>query len=477
MGKIVMKFGGTSVQDTAAIRKVRDIVKATLEQGNKLPVVVVSAMAGVTDTLVRMSEKALEGRLEGSVGVLSDLRSLQTRHLSVLRDLFGNSGRLDAKFRGQGEADFNAAEAVIYERFGELEGLVRSVATLRELTPRSQDAIISIGERLSSFLVANAFQGTINRELLDIDARTFMITDDQFTCANPRMDEAKRFIHRALVTDMQMRGVPVTQGFIGATGDIRVRGTYTTTLGRGGSDYSAAIIGAAIGAEEIQIWTDVDGMLTADPRIVFSKARLVPQLTFVEAAELAYFGAKVLHPKTIQPALEKGIPVRILNSLNPKSPGTIISSERGDTNGPTAIACKRDVTVVDITSTRMLMAHGFLAKVFEVFARFKTAIDVVTTSEISVSVTIDDASHLRQIAQELEVFAQVETLPQMAILAVVGEQLPENPRLIGEILTLLGRFPIQLVSQSAARRNLTVVLNNDDLPAVTVQLHEKFFPE
>ena len=220
--------------------------------------------------------------------------------------------------------------------------------------------------------------------------------------------------------------MPVLGGFVGAT-----VGGHTTTLGRGGSDYSGAIVGAGIDADEIQIWTDVDGMLTADPRII-PQPRLVPRLSFAEAAELAYFGAKVLHPSTIHPAVERNIPVRILNSRKPDGTGTLITAEAAPGANPlTAMAAKRDLTVVDITSDRMLMAYGFLRRVFEVFERFQTAVDVVTTSEVSVSVTVDDRRHLEAIVEALSEFAEVAVEPEMALLCAVGDRLRTEPAIAG----------------------------------------------
>jgi aspartate kinase len=264
--------------------------------------------------------------------------------------------------------------------------------------------------------------------------------------------------------------VPVIGGFIGATAS-----GVTTTLGRGGSDYSAAIFGACLGVDEIQIWTDVDGMLTADPRVV-KEPRLVPQLSFAEASELAYFGAKVLHPSTILPAVAKNIPVRILNSRRPEVTGTIITADgRKDGATLTALACKRGVTVVDITSTRMLMAHGFLRRLFEVFERFKTAVDVVTTSEVSVSVTVDNPRRLDDVVSNLRNFAAVACEPDMAIVCVVGENLRADPALFARAVAALDSIPLRLVSQAASRRNITFVLRDADAPEAMNRLHGEFF--
>jgi aspartate kinase len=264
--------------------------------------------------------------------------------------------------------------------------------------------------------------------------------------------------------------VPVLGGFVGAT-----PAGHTTTLGRGGSDYSGALVGAGVDATEIQIWTDVDGMLTADPRLI-PQARLVPQLSFAEAAELAYFGAKVLHPSTIHPAVERNIPVRILNSWKPDAAGTLITADPPVSATPlTAMAAKRDVTVVDVTSDRMLMAYGFLRQVFEVFERFRTAVDVVTTSEVSVSVTVDDRRNLDAIVEALSEFAEVVVEPEMALLCAVGDRLRNEPGIGARVIRVLEEVPLRMISQAASRRNITVILRQGDLQHAMQRLHEEFF--
>jgi len=264
----------------------------------------------------------------------------------------------------------------------------------------------------------------------------------------------------------------VLGGFIGSTAN-----GVTTTLGRGGSDYSAALFGAALSAEEIQIWTDVDGMLTADPRVVASP-RVVRSLSFDEASELAYFGAKVLHPSTILPAVGLGIPVRILNAQRPEAEGTLITAtvERSG-DAPAAIACKRGLTRIDIASSRMLMAYGFLRRVFEVFERFRTSVDVVTTSEVSVSVTIDDRRALEAIVAELTAFADVSSEDGMAIVCAVGESLHEDARLATRVLGALEGLPLAMVSQGGSRKNITVVLRDGDVKEAMERLHRRFFEE
>ncbi len=258
-------------------------------------------------------------------------------------------------------------------------------------------------------------------------------------------------------------------GFIGATAD-----GVTTTLGRGGSDYSASLFGAGLHASEIQIWTDVDGMLTADPRVVHG-ARPLPSLSFAEASELAYFGAKVLHPSTIAPAVADGIPVRILNSHRPEVAGTTITANPPLPEAPlTGLACKRDITVIDIRSTMMLAAYGFMRRVFEVFERHRTSVDVITTSEVSVSITIEDRRALDAIVRDLSAFAEVGVESEMALLCAVGERLRLEPGLAARVLGALDEFPLRMVSQAGARRNLTVVLPQAHLQAAMARVHERF---
>jgi len=329
--------------------------------------------------------------------------------------------------------------------------------------------VLSIGEVVSSRIVAAAFADQAVASAW-VDARMLLVTDTEHNAASPDMAGTTERARERLLPAIAAGQVAVTGGFIGAAAN-----GVTTTLGRGGSDYSAAVFGACIDADEIQIWTDVDGMLTADPRIV-PQPRVVPQLSFAEASELAYFGAKVLHPSTILPAVGKNIPVRILNSHRPENPGTLITAESQPAGSQlTAIACKRDVTVVDITSTRMLMAHGFLRRLFEVFERFKTPVDVVTTSEVSVSVTVDDTRRLEAVVDNLRNFAEVACEREMAIVCVVGENLRSDPALFGRAVTALERIPLRLVSQAASRRNITFVLRDADVAHAMVRLHETFF--
>jgi aspartate kinase len=462
---IVQKFGGTSVADPDAIRRLVAIVRTTREREGHGPAVVVSAMSGVTDALLTVAALGGAGHSEEA---LSRVRQLRDRHLAAAEALTSGTRR-------------DEVVSFVSLQFDELEAVARALGVLREVSDRTLDAVAACGELLSSRIIAAALEHA-GLPATWIDARRAIVTNDEHTRATPLMRETTAALRASVVPLLEGGSIPVLGGFIGAT-----REGITTTLGRGGSDYSGAIVGAAIGVREIQIWTDVDGMLTADPRVIASP-RLVPRLSFAEASELAYFGAKVLHPSTILPAVERDIPVRIVNSRKPDGDGTLIVSDVTDSGRPsnagrnstarqgiTALACKREVTVVDITSSRMLMAYGFLRRLFEVFERFRTAVDVVTTSEVSVSVTVDDRRHLDPITRALSEFADVSTESDMALLCAVGDPLRSDASIAARVLRVLETVPLRMVSQAASRRNITVVLRQSDLPGAMQRLHQEFF--
>jgi len=450
---VVQKFGGTSVADPEAIQRLIQIVRDARSRDGRGPAVVVSAMSGVTDALLGVAAAAGGGRLEDALARLDQLRE---RHIAVAQALAASETK-------------GALGQQIDQQFDDLTALARALAVLREVSPRTLDVVAAAGELLSSRIVAAALPGAdIPSEW--VDARRAIITTADHTRALPLATETDAALRASVRAVVDAGRVPVLGGFVGSTID-----GHTTTLGRGGSDYSGAIVGAGIGAREIQIWTDVDGMLTADPRVI-AAPKLVPQLSFAEAAELAYFGAKVLHPSTILPAVERNIPVRILNSRKADGPGTTITAEPPPGATPlTALACKRDVTVVDITSSRMLMAYGFLRRVFEVFERYTTAVDVVTTSEVTVSVTVDDRRHLEPIVEELSEFSQVAVDHEMALLCAVGDRLRNEPAIAARAVGVLEEVPLRMISQAASRRNITVILRQADLLHAMNRLHEEFF--
>jgi len=446
---IVMKFGGTSVQDKAAVRRVIEIVG----RETRPRLVVVSALARVTDGLLELASLA-ERREAGAAA--KAVHALQLRH-EELATVVGSAERRATLL------------ATLDATFAELLALVGALAVVGEVSPRSRDTIVATGELASSRILAAALEdaGQPSRWL---DPRELLVTDGAHGAALPDRAATDARLRAKALAHLEAGLVGVTGGFVGASAE-----GLTTTLGRGGSDYSAALFGAGLAAQEIQIWTDVDGMLTADPRVV-EAPRVVSRLSFDEASELAYFGAKVLHPSTILPAVGSGIPVRILNSHRPEADGTWIARETAaNGSGPAAIACKRGVTRIDIASTRMLMAYGFLRRVFEVFERYKTPVDVVTTSEVSVSVTIDDRRSLDAVVHELSSFADVTCEDAMAIVCAVGEALRSDARLATQVLGALEGLPLAMVSLGGSRKNVTVVLRDADVPEAMRRLHRRFF--
>ena len=448
---IVVKFGGTSVGDAAAIERAAAIVRTRLDRH---PLVVVSAMAGVTNALLALAEQATQGQL---IGALLAVESLRTRHLDQAeRLLAGDSAAADV-----------AAE--LSATFDELASLAEALSVLGHLTPRSVDAIAAMGEQLSSTLVVPAFRARgIDAEF--VDARSVMITDDSFTVAEPRADRIADAARDHVLPLLRAGRVPVLGGFIGAT-----EAGVTTTLGRGGSDYSASLLGAALQADAIEIWTDVDGMLTADPRIV-AGARLIDRIRFDEASELASFGAKVLHPNTIAPAVRLGIPVFVYNSRRPEGTGTLITFE-APRRPVSAFAGRSGTTVVRVGTPRMLLTHGFLNTVFAVFERHRTSVDVVATSEVSVSMTVDDPARLDALVVDLRQIGDVAIERNRGIVAIVGAGLSDGCEAMARALGALGGIKVHMLSLSATGINLTLVVDGDQVTPAMRQLHAEFFPD
>lgn len=446
---IVVKFGGTSVGDAAAIERTAAIVKGRLSRN---PIVVVSALGGSTNALLAVGEQSAKGHL---IGALRGVETLRTRHLKECDSLLGDYE----------EAAETAAE--LSAMFDELAHLAEALSTLGHVTPRSLDAIASYGEQLSAHLVSAYFR-RIGIDAEYVDPRTVILTDENFQEAEPQPEQIAERAREMLQPLVQAGQVPVMGGFVGST----AKG-ITTTLGRGGSDYSASLVGAALGAEAIEIWTDVDGMLTADPRVV-DGALLIEQIRFDEASELASFGAKVLHPNTIAPAVRLGIPVFVYNSRNPEGKGTRITFDAPH-RPVSAIAGKEDVTVVKVTAARMLLAHGFLKRVFEIFERHKTSVDVVATSEVSVSVTIDDDSRLDSLLVDLRDLGDVSIERNRGIIAIVGAGICDAGGAMGRALMTLGDVHIHMMSLSATGINLTVIVDAAAVNPAMRKLHDEFF--
>jgi len=455
MNLVVMKFGGTSVEDPAAIGRTAAIVAGRVEQG-KSPVVVVSAMAKVTDQLLRAAEAASRGDRAGALAISSRLRS---RHRDTACALVKNA------------ADSAALVTLIDERFDALDEILRGLAAILELTPRISDLIVSFGERISSRIVAAAFSER-GVDAARVDAREVVITDSQFQKAIPQIEIIEKKAAEKLLPLLREGKVPVIGGFIASN-----EAGITTTLGRGGSDFTGALIGGALHAEAIEIWTDVDGIMTTDPRVCPDALR-VKVISFEEAAELAYFGAKVLHPATILPAVRKNIPVLVLNSRNAGCEGTRIISLAPHCKSPfKSIAVKKKLSIIDVVASRMLMTHGYLRQIFEVFDKHKCAVDMVSTSEVSVSLTVDSNSQLPEIAADLSKLADVKYEGKKALVCMVGEDIRGQSGIAAQVFNAIRHVNVRMISQGASEINMSFMIDEDDADEAVRSLHAAFFQD
>lgn len=445
-----MKFGGTSVGDVAAFERVFSIVSTQME---KRPVVVVSAMTRVTDALLHAFDVARKGEFSDA---FSSLEPHFERHVQVSNEFIPSA----SPNAFSGELDFAR---------NELSDLLMRVSRRSLPLQMLKDAIVSYGEQLSSRLLAEVLKakGVNTRH---VDSRRLIVTDDEYGAAQPIWDETEKLVRLELEPLIEAGEVPIMGGFIAAS-----RSGETTTLGRGGSDYSAALVAAALGASELQIWTDVTGVMTCDPRIC-GEARTIPVLSYEEAAELAYFGAKVLHPKTIKPAVDHKIPVRVCNTFEPGETGTMVLAESGEApNKIKSIAHKKNITILRITSARMLGSYGFMSALFQVFDRYRTVIDVISTSEVSVALTLDNTDSLDKIVAELERLGETQVAPGYAVICVVGEGLRASTGLASKIFSTIDDVNIALVSHGASSVNLTFVVKENDVTNVIKKLHDEFF--
>jgi aspartate kinase len=447
---LVQKFGGTSLEDAPALERLCRIVERSRAD---CPVVVVSAMGDSTDRLVETLELAAAGE---EARALTSLGRMQRDTERILRDFFG--------------AGSSAVEEDIAPYFEELARMARAVAVLRSVPAAGRDHFLAHGEMASGSVVASALAAR-SLPAVSVDSRELVVTDDRFGRAQPDLQETERRVREKVAPICAQGQIPVAAGYIGSS-----HAGATTTLGRGGSDYTAALFGAALDAEAVEIWTDVDGMMTADPRVVPS-ARPIETISFEEASELAYFGARVLHPLTLSPAIEKGIPVRVKNSRRPDFPGTEIRAETGSEGrgGVRSIAFKKGIATVDVVTSRMLMASGFLRTLFDVFARWETPVDMVSTSEISVSVTVDDLSRLPEVRRDLERLAQVEIARDRALVCLVGQDLKFTPGLAARLFRTIEDVNVLMISQGASRRNVSFVVEERDVDGVVRRLHKEFF--
>lgn len=450
----VLKFGGTSV---GTAERIRDVARLVGARGGSPCLVVVSAMGGVTDILVGLKNSS-SGRdreaLEAARTVLAQ------RHEEALDGI------------GLPAAEQEAARAALAADLRRVEELCSGVFLLEEISLRTSDALLSLGEMMSSRLVAAALRAR-GTDAVWVDPREILATDATHGAALADEAETARRMAARVLPKLAAGRFVVTGGFVGAAPS-----GATTTLGRGGSDYSAALFGAALkdaGCEvgAIEIWTDVDGILTADPRVV-PQARLVPEVSAAEAAELAFFGAKVLHPATIRPAVARGIPVVVRNSFRPEGAGTVVRRDAAGT-GVRAIAMRKGVTALFVGSPRMLLAYGYAAKVFSVFERHRVSVDVIATSEVSISITVDEKAALDGIVRDLSEFAEVSLLKHLAVVSVVGRNLRSTAGIAVRVFAALGDVNVVLISQGASDTNMTFVVAERDAPEALRRLHKEFF--
>jgi aspartate kinase len=455
MSLVVMKFGGTSVEDPTAINRTAAIVAGRVAAGNQ-PVVVVSAMAKVTDQLLRAAAAASKGDRTGALAISSRLRA---RHRDTACALIKTP------------CDVSALGNLIEQKFDSLDEILRGLAAILELTPRISDLVVSYGEDLSSRIIAAAFAER-GISAAHVDAREVIITDSQFGKAVPLdvLIEKRAAEHlRPLVNDSK---VPVMGGFIASN-----EAGITTTLGRGGSDFTAALLGGALAADAIEIWTDVDGIMTSDPRVCPDALR-VKVISFEEAAELAYFGAKVLHPATILPAVRKNIPVLVLNSKNPTNEGTRIISIAPHCSSPfKSIAVKKKLSIIDVVASRMLMTHGYLKAIFDIFDKHQCPVDMVSTSEVSVSLTVDSNDKLPLIAADLSQLADVKYEGKKALICLVGEDIRGQNGMASQVFTAVKHINVRMISQGASEINMSFMIDEEDADEAVRSLHAAFFKE
>ena len=442
---IVLKFGGTSLGSPAAIERVCSIV---LHARERTPLVVVSAIGDTTDSL---EEAAQAGPAAGE----RKLSGIRARTMAIARELLPRR-------------PFSEFVSFLDELLVEARELL--VQSGSDSAPSAAfDALLGVGERISSRLVMLALSECVGTAS-NLDSRDLFVTEACHGGASPLPGPTRKRLQAAVPPHLAAGSIPVIGGFI-ATGEDG----FPTTLGRGGSDYTASLAGAALGAEEVQIWTDVDGVMSADPSLIDS-ARSLPELSLREASELAYFGSRVLHPATMLPAIEEGIPIRVLNSTRPSAQGTLILPEPRAPEGVVkSVAYKENITLIDIHSTRMLMAHGFLARIFAIFDRHETAVDMVSTSEVSVSLTVDQPARVPRILQELGRFSRAEASSGKAIVCVVGEGIRYTPGIAARVFAALEGIRIRMISLGASRVNVGFVVDDGDLRQAVRRVHAEFF--
>jgi aspartate kinase len=451
---IVMKFGGTSVQDSTAIRRVASIVASRLAEQ---PLVVVSAMGGVTDKLVQAGEAA--GRRELSQA-LEILQAIRARHILAASEMLVQAEA--AKYSEELDA-----------RLSEATALAAAIAAQGALTPAQHSHMLSFGELISSQLVAAAFNA-LGVPAAYADSRALMVTDAHHPAAAPQFSPTRARLREAIPPLLSQNLVPVLGGFIASSESGEV-----TTLGRGGSDYSAAIMGAALNAARIEIWTDVSGILTTDPRIC-NKAQRIAEIGFHEATELACFGAKVLHPATLLPAIEHDIPVAVLNSHKPAEGGTIIRATAAQGPGPfRAIALKRNISIFNVRAPRHVGSLRFLDDLFSLLRWHHLPSEIVAISGATASVAIEGSRELGKLTTELRSLGEVEFLPEMAIICLVGEDIRGRVGIASLVFGIMAAagINIRMIAQGSSEISVSFVVDEKDAVKSVQELHRRLFEE
>lgn len=446
-----MKFGGTSVANFEAITRTIFIIGGRLD---RKPVVVVSALSKVTDLLYRISDAASSRNIFETEELLHQLRK---RHVDLASDLLEQSPMLK-----------DEAVARVNNICDELSDLVHAVCALGELSDRNKAIIIANGEYLSSTIICFAMNAKGIRTHF-VDARKMMITDSSYLKGEPVESEIVARVPKMIAQAYEGADAVITQGFIAATADGE-----PTVLGRGGSDYSASLIGMATDAECIEIWTDVDGVRSADPRRV-PDTKYLEKISFEEAAEMAHFGAKVLHPLTIEPAVKKNIPIYVLNSMNPSGKGTAILRSELIEDGVKSVSFKENIRVINIFSTRMINTSGFLTGVFRIFSEHKVSVDLISTSEANISVTVDAAEKIEKVVEELSAFADVIVDDDKSQVSVIGKNIVKLNGMLKKTFTPLKKCNVYMISQGASFVNISFVVDREELDMVVCELHHHLF--
>ena len=449
---IVMKFGGTSVANFEAITRTIFIIGGKLDQK---PVVVVSALSKVTDLLYRISDAAAAKNEAETKELLAQLRQ---RHVDLAAELLAQSVLKDE------------AVAKVNSICDALDAIAMAVCSLGELSDRNKAIIISNGEYLSSTLIAHAMNAKGIRTKW-VDAREMMVTNQSYLKGEPDMNAIAEKVPGVVAQAYEGMDAIITQGFVGVTPEGE-----PTVLGRGGSDYSASLIGMAIDAERIEIWTDVDGVRTADPRKV-QNTKYLEKISFEEAAEMAHFGAKVLHPLTIEPAVKKNIPIYVLNSMNPSGKGTAILRNELIEDGVKSVSFKESIKVINIFSTRMINTSGFLRRVFEIFSESKVSVDLISTSEANISVTVDASQNIDPVVKELSEFADVIVDDDKAQVSVIGKNIVRLNGMLKKTFTPLKKCNVYMISQGASFVNISFVVDREELAEVVQDLHDHLFDQ